>query len=86
MLNIFDGVCTLIKILNFIMGFIIILIKPPIYPRHINVIAKTQRVKPLAFQINELTEIKYFRASKILSLMPFPITYLILIKEIIKHP
>ena len=69
------------------MGFIIILIKPPIKPpinpRHINL---TERVKPLAFQINKLTEIKYFRASKILSLMPFPITYLILIKEIIKHP
>ena len=28
---------------------------------------------------------KYFRASKILRLMQFPITYLILIKEIIKH-
>ena len=72
MLNIFDGVCTLIKILNFIMVIIILIkppIKPPINPRHINVIAKTQRVKPLAFQINELTEIKYFRASKILSLM-----------------
>ena len=35
--------------------------------------------------VYELIKIKCFRASKILRLVQFPITYLILIKEIIKH-
>ena len=36
-------------------------------------------------KIYELIKIKYFQASKILSLMQFSITYVILIKEMIKH-
>ena len=72
------------------MGFIIILIKPPIKPpinpRHINRHRKDWKSKTFSFSNKWINRKKYFRASKILSLMPFPVTYLILIKEIIKHP
>ena len=83
--TIFDGICTLINILIFVMGFNSIWIKPLINPWHINHYRQTDRVKPLAFELYELIKIKYFRASRISRLMQFPITYLILVKEIIKH-
>ena len=67
------------------MGFNNIWIKPLINPWYINHHRKDWQSKTLAFQLYELIKIKYFRASIILRLMQFPITYLILIEEIIKH-
>ena len=57
------------------MSFNNIWIKPLIIPWYINHPRKDWQSKT----------IKYFLASKILRLMQFPITFFILIKEIIKH-
>ena len=67
------------------MSFNNIWIKPLFIPWHINHHRKDWQSKTISFQLYELIKIKYLWASKILRLMQFPITYLILIKEIIKH-
>ena len=67
------------------MGFNNIWIKPLINPWHINHHRKEWQGKTFSFSIIWINKNKILSGSKILRLMQFPITYLILIKEIIKH-
>ena len=67
------------------MGFNNIWIKPLINPWHINHNRKDWQSKTISFSSIWINKNKILSGFENLSLMQFPNTYLILIKEIIKH-